>query len=81
MESHYAKDHVLTASILSLSQDPLLHNGQIRFLNDSVFLLMLPKVSEVKTQETRPHDKSKDFFHILLPYLKVDTGGSLFFFF
>lgn len=40
---------------------------------------MLPKVSEVKTQETRPHDKSKDFFHILLPYLKVDTGGSFFF--
>lgn len=68
-------DHILTASILNPSLDLLLHNLQIRFLNDSVFLLMLSKIREVRSQETRLHDKSEDFFHILLHYFKIGRGG------
>ena len=72
-------DYILTASTLNPSHDLFLHNTQIRFFNDSVFLLMLPKVSKVKTQKSRLHDKSKDFFHILLNYLKVDTRDGFIF--
>lgn len=54
-------DYSLEASIPNPFQD-LFHNFQIRILNDSVFLLMLHKVSEVKTQETRSLKRSRTSF-------------------
>lgn len=58
-------DYLLDASILNPSQDLLLHNFQIKFLNDSVFPLMLFKAIGVKTQETRCLNRSENSFRTL----------------
>lgn len=69
-------DYLSDASVLNPSQDLLLHNFQIKFLNDSVFPLMLFKAIGVKTQETRCFNRSEHFFPISLHYIWMDRGGS-----